>query len=263
VAAVADAELDRVLPAEAAALAEDPLRAGVVPLRVEAEARRPDVVVPVVAEAGQRARLLAHVALGVAALGAEGEELHQLTRVVLVRRPLLVLVPGEPEEHRRVARDREGELLERTEEVRAEELVLREHQLLGADAGVGGREPVVPDERHALDERTARAHHAVEPPEVVVAPGVVRRQPVLVVVDRRGADEALAAGTGQRADGAVQALAREPLRLTRPRAEAGTPEQALGLCRAEVPSIDRKSFSGCGGQRLDPFWFIGRSTRRR
>jgi hypothetical protein len=206
--------------------------------------------------------LLAHVALGVAALRAEGEELHQLARVVLVRRALLVLAPGEPEQHGRVACDLERELPERTEEVGTEEIVLLEHQLLRADAGIRGREPVVPDEGHALDEWAARAHHAVEPPEVIVAPGVVRREPVVVLVDGRGADEALAARAGQRADGAGEALPCESLLLARPRPKAGTPEQALGLCRAEVPSIDRNSCSGCGRQNgLDPVSVIGRSTR--
>ena len=52
----------------------------------------------------------------------------------------------------------------------AEELVLVEHELLRADAVVRGREPVVPDEGHPLDELLVRAHHAVEPPEVVVPP---------------------------------------------------------------------------------------------
>ena len=75
----------------------------------------PDSALPVVLESGQRPRLLADVALGVAAAGAEREELHQLAPVVLVRRPLRVLRAREPEEHRRVLRDLEQQLLERAE----------------------------------------------------------------------------------------------------------------------------------------------------
>ena len=39
-----------------------------------------------------------------------------------------------------------------TETAATEELVLFEHQPLRADAGIRGREPVVPDQRHPLDE---------------------------------------------------------------------------------------------------------------
>ena len=41
---------------------------------------------------------------------------------------------------------------ERTESVLAEELVLIQHEALRVDPGVRRCEPVVPDERHALDE---------------------------------------------------------------------------------------------------------------
>ena len=75
-----------------------------------------------------------------------------------------------------------SEVVERAERVAAEELVLVEHQALLADAVVGGGEPVVPDQRHALDQRLVGADHAVEPPEVVVAPGVVGRERAAVVV---------------------------------------------------------------------------------
>jgi hypothetical protein len=73
------------------ALAEDPLRAGVVASRVVAEVDRALVVVPVVPPAGERPRLFADVTLGVAAARAEGEELHHLAPVVLVRRVFLVV----------------------------------------------------------------------------------------------------------------------------------------------------------------------------
>ena len=129
-----DAELDGVPPVELPAPPEDALRAEVVPLAVEAEARRAYALPPVVPEARQCARLLADVALRVPASGAEREELHQFTGVVLVRRPLRVVGPGEPEQHCGVPRDRKRQLPEGAEPVPAEERVLPEHEPLRADA---------------------------------------------------------------------------------------------------------------------------------
>ncbi len=98
------AEPARVLPRVRAALAEDLLDARVVVLRVVAEVDVALVRPPVVAEAGQRARILAHVVLAVAAARAEREQLHHLAAVVLVRRVLAVVGAVQPEQHRRVAR---------------------------------------------------------------------------------------------------------------------------------------------------------------
>ena len=217
------------------ALAEDRLHALVVVRGVVAEVRRP-VLRPVVPEAGERARLLADVVLGVAAAVAEREELHHLAAVVLVRRVLRVVAPVEPEEHRRVGGHAEQEVVERAEALVPEEIVLLEHQPLRADAVVRGREPVVPDERHPLDERPGGADHPVEPPEVVVAPGVVRRERVSLLVVRRVPDELLATGIRQRVDGAVEPELGESLRLTGPRPEARAPEKPLGLRGPELPS---------------------------
>ena len=125
-----DGEPARVLPVEASALAEDPLLARIVALLVVAEVDGALVVVPVVSEAGQRASLLAHVTLCVAAARAEREELHHLAPVVLVRRALLVVGAGEPEQHRGVAGDREQQPVERAEAVAAKESVLTDHQPL-------------------------------------------------------------------------------------------------------------------------------------
>ncbi len=231
-------EPHRVMPVERAALAEDRLDADVVRLRVVAEVGRPDAVPPAVAEAGQRARLLADVELRVSAAGAEAEELHHLAGVVLVRRPAAVVGAVQPDEHRRVARHVVQQVGERAQRPAAEERVLVQHQPLVADAVVRGREPVVPDERHALDERARRAHHPVQPPCVVVAPGVVRRQRTSLLVGRRRTDELLGARTRQRLHGSVEAARRERLRLALPRAEAGTPEQPLSLSGAELPPVD-------------------------
>ena len=106
-----------------------------------------------------------------------------------------------------------------------------EHQLLRADAVGRGGEPVVPDERHPLDERARGADHPVEPPEVVVAPGVVGRERAALVVVRRRADERSRAAAASASGRRRRARARERRRLALPGPEAGTPEQALGLPR--------------------------------
>ena len=95
----------------------------------------------------------------------------------------------------------------------------------------------MPHERHALGEWAARADHPVEPPELVVAPGVVRGEPVAVVVVRPRAVEPLAAGVRQLVDGALESELRELLGLTLARAETGTPKEPLGLRLAEAPSV--------------------------
>src|SRR5689334_15257251 len=96
-----DAEAARVLPREPTAVTEDRLRTRIVVLRVVAEVHRPAVFAPAVAEAGERARLLSDIGLAVAAAGAQGEELHHLSRVVLVRRVFRVVASVQPEQHRR------------------------------------------------------------------------------------------------------------------------------------------------------------------
>jgi hypothetical protein len=61
-----------------------------------------------------------------------------------------------------------------------------------------------------------------------------------VVVDGLRPDQPVALRVGQRVDGAVEALLREPLLLTGARPETGTPEQPLGLLRAEVASVEQE-----------------------
>ena len=183
---VLDAEPAGVFPAPVAGLAEDRLVVGVVAFGVEAEVVGAQLARPVVAPAGQRPRLFADVVLAVgAAVGAEGEQLHHLAAVVLVRRALAVFGPVQPLQHRRVDRHRLEEVEEGAEAGGAEEVGLVDHLLLFGDAVDRGREPVVEDQRHPLDQRLVGADHAVEPPEVVVAPGVGGGDRVAVVVDRR------------------------------------------------------------------------------
>ncbi len=197
--------------------------------RVEAEVGLALAALPRARPAGERARLLAHVAFRVAVALAEREELHQLATVVLVRRVLAVVRAGQPDQHRRVRGDRDEEPVEAPERVAAQQPVLGEHQLLRADAGVRGGEPVVPDECHPLDERTARPDHPVEPPEMIVTPRVGGCERASLVVARPRADPALAGRMRERADGAVEAETGEARGLAPARAEPGAPEETLGF----------------------------------
>ena len=185
------------------ALAVDPLGAGVVELLVEAEARRAGVG-PVVAEAGQRAGELAHVALAC----SRGRRRGRTAPAARARssRSTSQRLFDVPLSHSSIAgslRDVERELLEVAERVPAQQRVLAQHQPL-RDAGLGGREPVVPDERHPLDQRRLRADHAVQPPQVVVAPRVARRERPAVDARaraRRAASTSGASATGRRRAG--------------------------------------------------------------
>ena len=113
--------------------------------------------------------------------------------------------------------------MERAEAVVAEELVLVQHQPLRADAAVRGRKPVVPDQRHPLDERARGSHHPVEPPDVVVTPGVEGCERLASLVVRPMPYEVLSARMRQLVDGAFEPEACELLRLTRSRPEPGAP----------------------------------------
>ena len=246
VVGVLTAEAAGVLPVEVAALAEDGLRARVVETGHVAEVVRPLRRPANAAPAGERAGLLADVLLRVPAVRAQGEELHHLAGVVLVRRPHGVLVAVQPPEHRRVLRHVLEELREGAEGVAPEELVLVDHPLLRDSADALGREPVVPHQRHAFDERARRANHAIQPPHVVVAVDVERCDRTALRVARLRPDEPVGAGTGQRADCAAEALLRESCDVPLARPEPGPPQQPLGLGGAEGTAID-------GNRRHDPF----------
>ena len=70
-----------------------------------------------------------------------------------------------------------------------------------------------------------------------MAPGVRGREPPALVVPRGGADEALASRRGQRLDCAVESFPGQRLGLAAARAETGTPKQAFGLRRPELPAL--------------------------
>ena len=237
-----DAEPTRVGPVEVAALTEDGLRARVVALGVEVEVDIADVVLPVGIPAGERARLLADVVLrvGVAGVvgGAEREQLHHLAGVVLVRRPAGVVEPRKPDQHRRVDGDVGEQIRERPHPAALEQLGLLDRELLRVD--VGGREPVVPDQCHALDHRVVGADHPVEPPQLVVAVGVERREREPVLVDGLGAlQPVLALRPGEPVHRALEVEPPRELRgLTGAGPESGAPEQPRGLALAELSLVD-------------------------
>ena len=69
----------------------------------------------------------------------------------------------EPDQHRRISGNRKQERAEVAERLRTKQVDLRDHQV-GRHLGVTRREVAVPEERHLLDQRPARAQHAIEPP---------------------------------------------------------------------------------------------------
>ena len=152
-------DVDDVVSVEVAGFAQERLASGVVLCRAEDEASA-----LLKAIAGVRARRLPHVLLAVVA-GAEREQLHQLTRVVLVRLALLAGVDVEPEHHRRIAHDGLEQYVEPAECVVAEELVLRQHHavVLLRDLLQARRQQPVPEQRRAFDQRPLGGHETRHP----------------------------------------------------------------------------------------------------
>lgn len=97
----------------------------------------------------------------------------------------------------------------------------------------------MPDKRHPLDERLARAHHAVEPPQMVVPQLVEGNEPVLVDQRRPADQRVLGRGSDETLDRSIEAEPRQRNVLAAARTEAGAPEQALGLAPTELSAIHR------------------------
>ncbi len=194
-----------VFPRPRALLPED--RLGVLVVIVRVVERRVLLVghvgavglVPVVAPSGQRPGglldVVLRVHLGVApeAVGcvlegrvvAQAEELHRLAGVVLVGRPLVVVGAVQPQEHGRVVRQVDQQLIEVSHRAAAQQAVLAQHVAGVSDARVGRRKMVVQVQRHALLQLVGRAQHAIQPPQAVVAPGVERIDRLTAVRRRR------------------------------------------------------------------------------
>ncbi len=234
-----DAESHRVFPAECAGGPEDCLAARVEAVGIEAEVRVADVVNVGRTPARQRARQFAYVGLGVsAAIRPQGEQLHQLARVVLVDRAPAVPDPVKPDQHRRIDRDGVQQIMKGAQRSQPEQSVLLQHQRLRIDVRHRRRKPVVPEQRHPLNQGLVRAHHPVQPPEVVVSVEVIRRQRIPVLVVRlRPAEKA--SPTGRVSDST--ALRRPSLEslpgAPRRGPKAGPPQQPLGLPGAEPALI--------------------------
>ena len=95
----------------------------------------------------------------------------------------------------------------------AEEGVLIQHQAAGPDPWFEVANQSCQTKRHPLDQRRIRAHHPIEPPEVIVARGVVRRDRKVLVVSGRRPGESLRRRTRQREHSAMEAFGCKPGRL--------------------------------------------------
>jgi hypothetical protein len=220
---VGEDEVEHVLPGEAPPLAEDLLDPGVVTLGVVADALEA-VVGPLRLEAGHGAGGLADVILAVAL--PQREQLHQLARVVLVRRLLVGVGEREEQQHGRVDRDVAQQLGERAERAPPEQRVLAHHQ---RRVLVGDREVVVPEQGHLLHQGPRGADHPVQPPQGVVAPLVVRVQRFALDARRRPVHGLAGAPVEDPAQGGGAAALGPGGGLVRARAEAGAPEEAADV----------------------------------
>ena len=115
----------------------------------------------------------------------------------------------------------------------------------------------MPDERHPLDQLLVGAHHAVQPPAVILAPRVGGSQrPAFVVGRRRAVQHGGAVRARERLHGRFDRLARERLGLPGRRAEARPPQQPASL-RGRQLGGDRRRRHGRGRGR------VGGDRRRR
>ena len=199
-AVLAQHEVDDAVGVVVAELAEHGLRAVEPATGVE---QRIDVVRVLVVDVPARERLreLRDVVLAVVlrarddVVHAEREELHELAAVVLVGAALDVGLAVQVAQHGRVLGDLERHVAEGDVRVGgeiavlAQQRVLAHQQLRRRDGRARVRPVAVPEERHALDQRVARAHHAVDPGEheVRVVAGRIER---LAVARRLGARRA-------------------------------------------------------------------------
>ncbi len=111
----------------------------------------------------QRARRFLNVCFGVAAPLAEAEEFHHLTREVLVRLPLCVLVVVEVREHRWVAQHGTQEVSIAPEGASPQRLVLASDVVRLTHVLIGRGEDAVPEEREPIAQRILTEHHASDP----------------------------------------------------------------------------------------------------
>ena len=233
------------------ALTQEELRPVVVERRVEG-----GVALLVDGPAGEGARRLADVALGVAAVVPEREELHELAAVVLVRLALVVGVAVEPDEHRGVDGDRLAERPEVAGGLAAQQPVLADHQPRLAHLDVAGGEVAVPVEGQLLLERVLGRRHALQPPALIRLQGgrvvgIVRRGDLLEGQHLEVVGTAVGSGEAEQVvDGGGVPGRRPLLDLRDGGAEAGAGEEPRDP--AEVVGRDRRRRrrgAGCGQRR--------------
>ena len=113
--------------------------------------------------AGEGADGRVDVELGIEAL-AQGEQLEQLSAEILVRMLAAAGVVVQPDQHRAIFRNFCGEIREPAERMRANQLVLLQHQSCVFHFRDPCREVVVPEERQPLFEWARRMNQPREPP---------------------------------------------------------------------------------------------------
>ena len=117
--------------------------------------------VAVVGVSRQNARQLRHVVLRITAIHAERVQLHDLARVILIRRRLATGVLIEIAEHRRALRRRAEHRREVAEGIRADHIaIVRDFE--HADLVVQAVEVIGPELDHALIQLRLRKHRALQ-----------------------------------------------------------------------------------------------------
>ena len=201
---LAEHQVDDAVGVVVAELAEDRLRPVEPATGVE---HRLDVVRVGVVDvpAGERLRELRHVVLAVIlrardhVIHAEREELHELAAVVLVGPALDVGLAVQEAQHRQgpsdmssaMSRKETSGLVARSPYLRSSVFWFMK-ELRGRDRRARVGPVAMPEERHALHQRVARSHHAVDPAEYEI--GVVARRIERLAVTRGVAADQRALG---------------------------------------------------------------------
>ena len=136
-------------------------------LRTEAKTK----VIAVDAPAGEGARGLPHILLGIAAQAlacpaglSQHEQLHHLAGEILVRRLAAAVGAVQVHQHRRVAGHGFEQSTETSKRVLAQHALLLPHGLRTHHFELRGGEVVVPEQHHALGQRRRRLYHFAQPP---------------------------------------------------------------------------------------------------
>ncbi len=143
-------------------------RAGFAQNRLEALVMDERAIVALLAEAitnqaGECAGCFRDVSFGIMAF-SQGEKLHHLARVILIRMLLAALRLIEPDQHGRIAGDGREHLPPTPRGQPPERIILKPHQVGVSHLVDAGREVAVPEERQLLLERARPFGHPLQPP---------------------------------------------------------------------------------------------------